>query len=93
VSLDSAEARPILPPMTDPRSPEILTWLDTLPLTDRLATLHAMPIAFPQLRQSEEWKARIAVAHAELRPSAEELGDILRDAGRRGERLKAELAE
>jgi hypothetical protein len=78
--------------MYDPRSPEILAWLNTLPLTDRLATLHAMPIAFPLLRRSEEWKARIAVAHAELRPAAEELGDILRDAGRRGEQLKEELA-
>jgi hypothetical protein len=45
-----------------------------------------------QLRQSEEWKVRIAVAHAELRPTAEELGDILRDARRRGEQLKEELA-
>jgi hypothetical protein len=81
-----------MPPMTDPRSPEVLAWLDTLPLTDRLATMHAMPIAFPRLRQSEEWKARIAVTHAELRPSAEELGDIRRDASRRGEQLKEELA-
>jgi hypothetical protein len=78
--------------MYDPHSPEILAWLNTLPLTDRLATLHAMPIAFPQLRWSEEWKARIAVAHAELRPTAEELGDILRDAKRRSEQLKEGLA-
>jgi hypothetical protein len=78
--------------MTDPLSPYILAWLDTLPLTDRLATLHAMRIALPQLRQSEEWKARIAVTHARLRPTAEELGDILRDASRRGKQLKEEFA-
>jgi hypothetical protein len=31
--------------MHDPRTPEILAWLETLPLTVRLTTLHAMSIA------------------------------------------------
>ncbi len=77
--------------MPDPPSAEILAWLETLPLTARLMALHAMSIAFPQLQRNWEWKAPITRAQAELRPTARELGDILKDAGRRAERLKAEL--
>ena len=77
--------------MPDLRSAEFLAWLETLPLTARPTTLHAVSIAFPQLQPSWEWKARIARVQAELRPTARELGDILKDAGRRAERLKAEL--
>jgi hypothetical protein len=86
--LDAGWHWPYISTVSDPTAPEILAWLDTPPLRDRLATLHTMPIAFPQLRQREEWQARVALAHAELRPTAEELGDILNDASRRGEQLK-----
>jgi hypothetical protein len=78
--------------MPDPRSPEIHAWLETLPLAVRLTTLHAMSIAFPKLQRSPEWKARIGKVRDELRPTARELGGILRDAARYAERLKAELA-
>jgi hypothetical protein len=71
-----------------PDSPEILAWLETLPLTVRLTTLHAMSIAFPQLQRSQEWKATNRQGAA----TARELGDILREAARHAERLKAELA-
>jgi len=77
--------------MPDPPSAEILAWLETLSLTAPLMALHAMSIAFPQLQRNWEWKARIAKVQAELRPTARELGDILKDAGRRAERLNAEL--
>jgi len=77
--------------MPDPPSAEILAWLETLSLTAPLMALHAMSIAFPQLQPSWELKARIARLRARLRPTASELGDILKDAGRRAERLKAEL--
>jgi hypothetical protein len=69
--------------MTDPRSPEITAWLDTLPLNER----HAMGIAFPPLQRRPDWKARIEAATAIL-----ELDDILKAAGRRAERLKDEFA-
>jgi hypothetical protein len=51
-----------------------------------------MSIAFPQLQRSQEWKARIGRVRDELRPTEQELGDILRDAARHATRLKAELA-
>jgi hypothetical protein len=78
--------------MHDPRSPEVLAWLETLPLAVRLTTLHGMSIGFPQLQRCPEWKARIAKVRDELRPSSRALGDILRIAARYAERLKAELA-
>jgi hypothetical protein len=78
--------------VTDPTAPEILAWLGTLPLREQLVTLHAMAIAIPALQRSHPLKARTAVIRDELRPTAEELGDILRDASRRGERLKEEFA-
>jgi hypothetical protein len=78
--------------VSDPTAPEILAWLGTLPLREQLVTLHAMAIAIPALQRSHPLKARTAVIRDELRLTAEELGDILRDAGRRGERLKEEFA-
>ena len=77
--------------MPDPPSAEILAWLETLSLTAPLMALHAMSIAFPQLQRNWEWKARIARVRAQPHPTARELGDMLKDAGRRAERLKAEL--
>jgi hypothetical protein len=78
--------------MPDPRTPQILAWLDTLPLVERLATMHAMASAFPPLQRSAYWKARMGALRDELRPTARQLGDILKEAGRIGGRLKAELA-
>lgn len=78
--------------MTDPSTPEILAWLETLPLSERLTMLHAMVLAFPQLDRSHDWKARIASVRAALRPTVEALGDILKEASRRSELLKAALA-
>jgi hypothetical protein len=51
-----------------------------------------MAIAFPPLQRRLDWKARIEVATAVLSPTAEELDDIFKAAGRRAERLKDELA-
>lgn len=83
---------PHIRPMSDPISPEILAWLETLPLSDRLTMLHAMALVFPQLQRSHDWKARIATVRAALRPTTEALGDILKEASRRGEMLKGALA-
>jgi hypothetical protein len=44
--LEADDRAPYIRPMTDPSSPEILAWLDTLPLGERLTMLHA----FPQLQ-------------------------------------------
>lgn len=77
--------------MHDPRTPEILAWLETLSLRERLVTMHAMMIAFPVLQRDAEWKARIGAVRAELMPDAWQLGEILREANRQAERLKADL--
>jgi hypothetical protein len=61
----------------DPNAPEILAWLETLPLTERLVTLYAMSIAIPALQHSRSWKARIAAVRDALRPNEAELGYIL----------------
>jgi uncharacterized protein YktB (UPF0637 family) len=62
-----------------------------MPLRQRLATMHAMMMSFRSLQQDDTWKARMAATRTELRPSAEELGDILREAGEISARLSAEL--
>jgi hypothetical protein len=77
--------------MHDPRTPEILAWLETLSLRERLVTLHAMMIAFPRLQRDAEWKARIGAIRAELKPDAAQLGDILREAALQAERLQGEI--
>lgn len=77
--------------MHDPRTPEILAWLETLSLRERLVTLHAMAIAFPALQRDSEWKARIGAVRAELKPDAAQLGEILREADGMSERLKQEI--
>jgi hypothetical protein len=77
--------------MHDPRSPEILAWLYTLPLCKRLATMHALMIVFPPLHYDWQWKLRMAAVHAELKPTADDLGEILIEAGRISERLNVEL--
>jgi hypothetical protein len=77
--------------MTDLTPPEILAWLETLSLRERLVTLHAMSIAFPRLQRDAEWKERIGAVRAELEPDAVELGDILREAALQAERLKGEI--
>ena len=78
--------------MPDPNAPEILAWLDTLPLRARLVTLHTMAIAIPTLQRSHPFKARIAAAHAALDPTAAQLGDILTAARSQAARLNEELA-
>jgi hypothetical protein len=51
-----------------------------------------MAIAIPTLRRSYLLKSRMALIRDELRPSAEELSDILTAARSQAERLKAEIA-
>jgi hypothetical protein len=78
--------------MTDLTSPEIIAWLGTLPLRDQLVTLHAMTMAIPTLRRSNPLKMRMAAIRDQLRPTAEELSDVLTAARSQAERLSAELA-
>src|ERR1700730_10737332 len=78
--------------VTDPTTPEILAWLGALPLREQLVTLHAMVIPMPALQRSHPLKKRIAAIREELRPTAEELSDILTAGRSQAERLKEELA-
>jgi hypothetical protein len=78
--------------MCDPRTPEILAWLESLPLRKRLAAMHGMTIAFPALQRSADWKAQMGKVRDELKPTARQLGDIMREAGEIGGRLRRALA-
>jgi hypothetical protein len=71
--VEAADGRAYIATVTD----EILAWLDTLPLSERLVTLHAMMFAIPALQRNHSWKSRIAVAHAAIDPTAAQLADIL----------------
>jgi hypothetical protein len=64
---------PASAPIRDPRTPEIMTWLESLPVRERLATMHAMSIAFPMLQKSSEWKHRMAAVRGALKPTAQGL--------------------
>jgi hypothetical protein len=77
--------------MRDPRTPEILAWLATLKLRERLATMHAMSFAFPLLKNDRGWRARIDEVVAALAPTARQHQDILIEAGRISQRLKRQL--
>jgi hypothetical protein len=90
--LEATDPRAYISAMPDLNAPEILAWLDTLPLREQLVTLHAMSIAIPALQRSHPLKARIAAAHAALGRTAAQLGDILTAARSQAARLKEELA-
>jgi hypothetical protein len=79
--------------MRDPRTPEILAWLEILPLPRRLATLHGMSFAFPLLKNDRQWTRRIETVLGELQPTAAQHADILFEAGRISLRLKRQLSE
>jgi hypothetical protein len=48
--------------VTNSRTPEILAWVDALPIAERLTVMHAMSFAFPMLKNDRAWKVRIARA-------------------------------
>jgi hypothetical protein len=79
--------------MRDPRTPQILAWLATLTLRERLATMHAMSFAFPLLKNERGWRARVDEVIAALAPTARQHEDILIEAGRISQRLKRQLTE
>ena len=85
-------SHPYLRSMPDPRTPEILAWLEILPLTQRLATLHAMSFAFPLLKNDRQWIRRVETVLGELQPTAAQHADILFEAGRISLRLKRQLS-
>ena len=56
--------------MRDPRTPEILAWLEAmLPLDERLAVMHAMTFAFPLLKNDRDWTATVSAVLVELKPT------------------------
>jgi len=87
----AAGPRPSTAAVTDPQSPETIAWLESLPPRERAITLHAMMLVFPKLQRNYEWKRRIGDTQAELDPTTEELGDMLREASRQAERLRDAL--
>jgi len=78
--------------MHDPRTLEVLAWVEAMPLVERLATMHAMAFAFPLVKNDRKWKVQMAAVRAELKPTADELGDILVEAGKISAQIKLVLA-
>ena len=77
--------------MHDPRSPEVLAWLDAMPVAKRLTVMQAMAFAFPRLTNDRDWNARLDALRAELNPTVDEHEDILMEAGKIGGRMKRNL--
>jgi hypothetical protein len=50
--LETAYRRAYTGAVTDPTSPEIIAWLEILPIRERAVTLHAMAMAIPSLQRS-----------------------------------------
>ena len=78
--------------MHDPRTPEILAWVDAMPIAERLTVMHAMSFAFPILKNDRGWTAKISAVLVELKPTKRQHEDILIEAARISGRLKRELA-
>jgi hypothetical protein len=77
--------------MQDPHTPEILAWVDAMPILERLTVMHAMSVAFPILKNDRAWTAKVSAVLVELKPSKRQHEDILNEAGRISGRLKREL--
>ena len=77
--------------MHDPRTPEILAWVDAMPIAERLMVMHAMSFAFPILKNDRDWTARVSAVLVELKPTKRAHEDILIKAARMSGRLKREL--
>jgi hypothetical protein len=44
--------------MHDPRTPEIMAWVDAMPFAERLTVMHAMSFAFPLLKDDLDGQRR-----------------------------------
>ena len=73
--------------MHDPRTPEIMAWVDVMPITERLTVMHAMSFAFPLLKNDRCWTGKVSAVLVELKPTKRQHDDR----GRADER-KAENA-
>jgi hypothetical protein len=78
--------------MHDPRTPEIMAWVDAMPIAEGLTVMHAMSFAFPLLKSDRGWTAMVSAVLVELKPTKRQHEDILIEAGRISGRLKRELA-
>ena len=72
----------------DPRTPEVLAWLDAMPLDDRFTVMQAMVFAFAILKNSREWNARLDVMRGDLALTDVEHENILITAATISERVK-----
>jgi hypothetical protein len=77
--------------MQDPRTPEIMAWVDAMPLAERLTVIHAMSFAFPTLKNDRDWRAKVSTVLVELKPTKRQHEAILINAGRMSGRLKRAL--
>ena len=76
--------------MRDPRTPDIMAWLEAKPIAERLTVMHAM--SFPILKNDRGWTAKVSAVLVEMKPTKRQHEGILIEAGRISGRLKRELA-
>ena len=84
-------ARERLPHVTpyDPRRPEIIDWIDSLPPESELIVRLAMRATFEGCRADGDWSARVDALIADLAPDGKRLARILREADRFAQTLLA----
>ncbi len=92
----SSESVPVLPrerlphvKAYDPRRPEIIDWIDSLPPESELIVRLAMRATFEGCRADGDWSARVDALIADLAPDEKRLARILREADRFAQTLLA----
>src|SRR5206468_2731955 len=79
--------------MIDPRIPELVAWIDSMPTAwEQAVTMHALCLAFPFLKICEDWKERVAAIEDAMHLREREHQDLIMEAARVSGRLKVELA-
>jgi hypothetical protein len=77
----------------DPRSPELLAWIDGLPTAWQMAVaLRALCFAYPFLKICKDWQEKIAVIEDAMHLLPGECEAIIMEAAKVGARLKRERA-
>jgi hypothetical protein len=79
--------------MHDPRSPDLLAWIDDMPSAwDQAVTMNALCLAFPYLKVCGDWQEKLAVIEDAMHLTARDREDLMMQAAGMSARLKREMA-
>jgi hypothetical protein len=78
--------------MHDPRTPEILAWVEAMPIAERADRHARYEFRLPILKNDRGWTAKVSAVLVELKPTKRKHEDILIEAAQMSGRLKRELA-